>query len=89
MADSTNNVPSAFKANNRWICENIEKLRQQYNNQWVAVHNQTVVDSGLDLKKLVDRLKAKHTSDYAEIAVEFITTGESEEEPLPSDYSGP
>lgn len=89
MADSTNTVPSAFKANNRWICENIEKLRQQYNNQWVAVHNQAVVDSGLDLRKLVDRLKAKHPSDYAEIAVEFITTGESEEEQSPPDYLGP
>jgi hypothetical protein len=89
MADSTNNVPPAFKTNNRWICENIERLRQQYDNQWVAVYNQTVVDSDLDLKRLVDRLRAKYTGDYAEIAVEFITTGESEEEPLLSDYLGP
>jgi hypothetical protein len=72
MADSTNKVPSAFKANNRWICEKIEELRQQYNNQWVAVHNQAVVDSGPDLRKLVDRLKTKHSRDYIEIAVEYI-----------------
>jgi hypothetical protein len=72
MADSTNDVPSAFKANNRWICENIEKLRQQYNNHWIAVLNQAVVDSDPDLKKLVDRLKANHSRDYFEIAVEYI-----------------
>lgn len=89
MADPTNDVPSAFKANNRWICENIEKLRQQYNDQWVAVLNKAVVDSGPDLRKLVDRLKSKHSTVYAEIAVEFITTGEQEEELLPSDYLGP
>jgi hypothetical protein len=80
MADSTNNVSSAFKANNRWICENIEKLRQQYNNQWVAVLNQAVLDSGPDLRKLVDRLKAKHSRDYVEIAVEYIAA-EGIEEP--------
>lgn len=79
MPDTTNNVPSAFKANNRWICENIETLRQQYNNQWVAVHNQAVVDSGPDLRKLVDRLKAKYSSAYSEIAVEYITATETEE----------
>jgi hypothetical protein len=89
MADSTNNVPSAFKANNRWICENIEKLRQQYNNQWVAVLDQAVVDSDQDLRKLVDRLKVKHSGVYSEIAVEYITAEEPEEEPLPSDYLGP
>jgi hypothetical protein len=84
MADSTNNVPSAFKANNRWICENIEELRQQYNNQWVAVHNKTVVDNGPDLRKLVDRLKTKHSTVYAEIAVEYITAAETEEPDMDS-----
>jgi hypothetical protein len=75
MVDS----PSAFKANNRWICENIEELRQQYNDQWVAVLNEAVVDSGPDLRKLVERLKAKHSTVYAEIAVEYITAAETEE----------
>jgi hypothetical protein len=88
MVDSATNVPLAFKVNNRWICENIEKLRQQYNNQWVGVLNQAVVDSDPDLKKLVDRLKAKHSNVYSETAVEYITTSESEEEQLPSDNLG-
>jgi hypothetical protein len=88
MADSTNTVPSAFKANNRWVCENIEKLRQQYNNQWIAVLNQTVVDNGTDLKKLVDRLKTKHSRDYIEIAVEYIAT-EGTEEPDSDDSELP
>lgn len=89
MLDSTNNVPSAFKDNNRWICENIEKLRQHYNNQWVAVLNQTVVDNDLDLRKLVDRLRAKYLSGYAEIAVEYITAEEHAKETMPSEYLGP
>jgi hypothetical protein len=89
MANATNDVPAAFKENNRWICENIEKLRQQYCDQWVAVLNQVVVDSGPDIRKLVDRLKAKHSTVYREIAVEYITVEEPEEETLSSDYLGP
>jgi hypothetical protein len=84
MADSTNDVPSAFKANNKWICGNIEKLRQQYDNQWVAVLDQAVVDSGPDLRKLVDRLKAKHSNVYAKIAVEYVTAAEKEETDMDS-----
>ncbi len=76
MAESS----SAFKSNNNWICENFEKLTQQYNSQWVAVLNQVVIDSGPDLRKLVDRLKAAHSSVYSEIAVEYIAVEEPEEE---------
>ena len=88
MANSTNDVPSAFKANNIWICENIEKLRQQYNNQWIAVLCRAVVDSGPDLRKLVDRLKTKHSRDYVEIAVEYIAV-EGTDEPDSDDAELP
>ncbi len=66
-----------FKANNHWICENFYKLKQQYNNEWIAVLNKTVVDKDPDLKKLVNRLKNEHLAVYKQIAVEFI----AEEEP--------
>jgi uncharacterized protein (UPF0305 family) len=71
---------SAFKANNRWICENTEKLKERYNNQWIAVLNQAVIDSGSDLRKLVDRLKTAHSIDYPEIAVEYIDAAAETEE---------
>lgn len=77
-------VLSNFEGNNRWISENYDKLKKQYNNQWVAVLNTAVLDHALDLKKLVKRLKAQHSKVYIQIAVEFVT---SEELPYSLDLS--
>lgn len=77
-------VLSNFEGNNRWISENYDKLKKQYNNQWVAVLNNAVLDHDLDLKKLVTRLKAQHSKVYIQIAVEFVT---SEELPYSLDLS--
>jgi hypothetical protein len=77
-------VLSNFEGNNRWISENYDKLKKQYNNQWVAVLNNAVLDHDLDLKKLVKRLKAQHSKVYIQIAVEFVT---SEELPYSLDLS--
>jgi Family of unknown function (DUF5678) len=77
-------VLSNFEGNNRWISESYDKLKKQYNNQWVAVLNNVVLDHDLDLKKLVKRLKAQHSKVYIQIAVEFVT---SEELPYSLDLS--
>ena len=66
-------VLSRFEGNNRWISENYDNLKAQYNNQWVAVLNNAVVDHDPDLKKLVKRLKAEHSKVYSQIAVEYVT----------------
>ena len=76
MVESATDVLSDFQRNNRWISENYDHLKKQYNNQWVAVLNNAVVDHDPDLKKLVKRLKAKHSKVYSQIAVEHVTSEE-------------
>ena len=72
MAESATDVLSDFQRNNRWISENYDNLKKQYNNQWIAVQNNAVVDHDPDLKKLVKRLKAGYTKVYSQIAVEHV-----------------
>lgn len=74
--DSETVVLSDFQRNNRWISENYDNLKKQYNNQWVAVLNNAVVDHDSDLKKLVKRLKAERSKVYSQIAVEYVASEE-------------
>ncbi|MGD6809917.1 MAG: hypothetical protein ACQCN3_09495 [Candidatus Bathyarchaeia archaeon] len=73
-------MQSSFKENNRWIIDNYDKLSERYIDEWVAVMNLSVFDHDKDLKKLVDRIKTKHLSDYKQIAVEYISNEEVETE---------
>ncbi len=76
MVESATDVLSDFQRNNRWISENIDNLKTKYNNQWIAVLNNAVVDHDPDLKKLVKRLKVAHLKVYSQIAVEHVTSEE-------------
>ena len=76
MADSAIDILTDFEANNRWITENYEGLKKQYNNQWVALLNNSVVDNDSDLRKLIKRLKAQHSNVYNKIAVDYVTSEE-------------
>ena len=78
MVESETNFLSDFQRNNRWISENYDNLKTQYNNQWVAVLNNAVADHDSDLKKLIKRLKTQHLKAYGQIAVEYITSEELE-----------
>ena len=73
---SPDDILSSFKESNKWITLNYDKLKQTFNNEWVAVLNNTVLDHDKDLKTLVKRLKNQHSKDYNKIAVEYITTEE-------------
>jgi hypothetical protein len=71
-------VITPFKENNRWIIDNYDNLAAKFRDEWVAVLNLKVLDHDKDLKKLVDRIKAKHLNDYKQIAVDFVSTEEVE-----------
>ena len=62
--------------NAKWLRENYEPLKKDFNNEWVAVLNKTVVDHDSDLTKLVKRLKTRYSKAYNKIAVEYVTTEE-------------
>ena len=67
---------SDFEANAKWLRKNYDKLKKKFNNEWVAVLDETVLDHDTDLERLVKRLKSKHNKVYNQIAVEFVTTEE-------------
>ena len=69
-------VLSSYEANAKWLSLNSEKLKKEFNNQWVAVFESAVVDHDVDLTKLVKRLQKKYVKVYSEIAVEYVTTKE-------------
>ena len=64
-------VLSNFEENAKWLSNNYEKLKKEFNNQWVAVLNNAVLDHDADLKKLVKRLRKQHSKVYNKIAVEY------------------
>ncbi len=78
---------SSFKENNRWIIDNYDKLSSKYIDEWVAVMNLAVLDHDKDIRKLVDRIKAKYVGDYKQIAVEYISNEDAETE-IPDDLWG-
>ena len=74
--ESAVDVLSNFENNAKWLRKNYDKLKKKFNNEWVAVLDEAVLDHGTDLKKLVKRLKKQHAKVYNQIAVEYVTTEE-------------
>ena len=69
-------VLSSFEENAKWLSNNYEKLKKEFNNEWVAVLDKTVIEHDSDLAKLVNRLRKKYANVYSQIAVEYVTTKE-------------
>jgi hypothetical protein len=55
-----------FQANYRWLHEHYNELKSTYNNQWVAIDDNKVLDSDFEFHTLLDRIMnsygAKRTS---------------------------
>lgn len=60
----------SFEGNVVWLSRNYERLKGEFNGEWVAVLGKTVVDHDGALAKLVKRLKEKHSRTYNKIAVD-------------------
>ena len=65
-----------YEDNAKWLSKNYAKLKDKFNDEWVAVLDKTVIDHDSDLVKLVKRLKQQHSKDYNKIAVEYVTDKE-------------
>ena len=74
--ESAVDILSNFEANAKWLRENYELLKKDFNNEWVAVLNKAVIDHDSDLTKLVKRLKTRYSKAYNKVAVEYVTTEE-------------
>jgi len=63
-----------YNADALWFSENVDELRSVYSDRYVAIHNRTVVDSDKDLRKLLSRLKQKHsTEEVGSFHIQYVT----------------
>lgn len=69
-------VLSNFEINAKWLRKNYDDLKNDFNNEWVAVLDESVLDHDTNLERLVKRLKSNHGKVYNQIAVEYVTTEE-------------
>lgn len=67
-----------FEEDMNWINEHYEELKQNYSEQYVAVHNRTVVDHDKEIKNLMARLREKYRERASSLAIEFITAKKDE-----------
>ncbi|HEY7570715.1 MAG TPA: hypothetical protein VH796_05035 [Nitrososphaeraceae archaeon] len=45
-----------FQANYRWLHKHYNELKSIYNNQWVAIDDNKVLDSDFEFRTLLDRI---------------------------------
>lgn len=74
--ESAVSVLSGYEENAKWLSNNYEELKKQFNGEWVAVLNKTVIDHDTDLTVIVRRLRQKYSKVYGQIAVEYVSTKE-------------
>ena len=71
-------VLSSYEENAKWLSSNYEKLKKQYNNQWVAVLDERIIDHDTSLAIMVKRLKKKFAKFYGQISVDYVSVKEIE-----------
>ena len=69
---------SRFEENAKWLSSHYEELKKRFEDEWIGVLNETVVDHDRELDRLVKRLRKKYLEAYNEIAVEYVTAKEIE-----------
>jgi len=62
-----------FEQDMGWIDQHYDELKKRYSEQFVAVHQQEVIDSDPELGRLMDRLEKRYGKRASRIAVKYIT----------------
>jgi hypothetical protein len=60
-----------FLSNTKWINTNINKLKQEFPDTYIAVYNKKVVQTDKDLSDLKEKIK-KMNLDPEKIVIEFV-----------------
>jgi len=63
----------AFEEDDKWLHENMERLRTKFVNKFVAVKNKEVIEYGGEIEELVKRLETKKENP-GQLVIEFINT---------------
>lgn len=74
--ESTIDILTQFEENDDWLSVHYDELKNLYNNQWVAVLRNSVIDHDADYKRLIKRLRQRYSQEYNEIATEYLTSQE-------------
>lgn len=61
-----------FDKNVEWFQSHYEKLKSQYNEEYVAIGNGGLLDHDPGLERLVERLRQKQV-DMGAVVIEFLT----------------
>ena len=64
----------SFRRSTSWIVKNMERMRSEYPDQYVAVYHRKVIDADADFDKLFKRLEGKYNMSH--VAIEFIPSEE-------------
>jgi len=57
--------------NREWFEENYATLVEKFDKKFVAIYNQTVVDSDYDLDRLIERIEASFPLE--KVSIEYVT----------------
>ncbi|MDQ4074515.1 MAG: DUF5678 domain-containing protein [Thermoproteota archaeon] len=61
-----------YKENLNWFNSNYNFLVHRYNNQYVAINNNKIIDFDRYLDKLIERLKANYRNIWFCFAIDFV-----------------
>jgi thymidylate kinase len=61
-----------FDKNLEWFQSNYEELKKQYNNEYVAIDNQRLLDHNPDLERLIERIRREY-GDLGAFVIEYLT----------------
>jgi hypothetical protein len=64
----------SFSRSTSWIAKNMERMRSDYPDQYIAVYNRKVIDTDVDFDTLFRRLEGKY--DMSQVTIEFIPSEE-------------
>jgi hypothetical protein len=74
--ESAIDILTRFEENDDWLSVHYDELKNLYDNQWVAVLRNSVIDHDADYKQLKKRLRQRFSQEYNEIATEYVTSQE-------------
>jgi hypothetical protein len=74
--ESAIDILTRFEENDDWLSVHYDELKNLYDNQWVAVLRNSVIDHDADYKQLKKRLRQQYSQEYNEIATEYLTSQE-------------
>ena len=56
----------------QWFDVNLNRLKNEYNNNFIAFHNEKIIDADQNLENLIGKLKSKGVN-LSEVLIKFVS----------------